>query len=333
MDVDNPPFPEGTHHSTFPCPCQVPHEVGSWCFDAPCPECFPAAFPSRFWVGVPEVVKTESWKPTADSRKLKAESRKLKAENLALQPGRDSLIALGGGSAGYQVSNHRWAILTSIWSPAAMGWASGAKQNRFVLQGAGYHCRDRMVLKLVWMHTWRPTSQLDKLLSTFNCAKRLVLKKKSSGDNTQVFLEYLLFSWGVSFHDIHPSVQGKEWSGFWVSGQACLHGDFQKTRTTVRPPPLKTQSVFPLGLVVYTSGLLLDREEKLNGEGDPPGLFLWVFTESSVRVCHVSMVCLFRSLGEDGGLLVLDRLVKTVKDWVNRHTLLRFPAFLLNGPS
>ena len=44
-----------------------------------------------------------------------------------------------------------------------------------------------MVLKLVWMHTWRPTSQLDKLLSTFNFAKRLVLKKKSSGDDTPAF--------------------------------------------------------------------------------------------------------------------------------------------------
>ena len=51
--------------------------------------------------------KAESRKPKAESRKPKAESRKLRAENLALQPGRDSLIALGGGSAGYQVSNHR----------------------------------------------------------------------------------------------------------------------------------------------------------------------------------------------------------------------------------
>lgn len=66
-----------------------------------------------------------------------------------------------------------------------------------------------MVLKLVWMHTWRPTSQLDKLLSTFNCAKRLVLKKKSSGDNTQVFLEYLLFSWGCLFTTFIPAFRGK----------------------------------------------------------------------------------------------------------------------------
>lgn len=67
-----------------------------------------------------------------------------------------------------------------------------------------------MVLRLVQMHTWLSKLQLDKLSSGVNCAKRLVLKKKSSGDLGDLFLEYFLFSWGCFFMTLIPVFRGKK---------------------------------------------------------------------------------------------------------------------------